>query len=654
MTDKLSSPTASSNSGSASTPLKSIGEDETFLTIRKQPSQYVFPDEVIEVEFALETRGSKYSPPTDVEIVACLECRAGTNASLVLLDGPPIRVSPSRGTGKLRCKISGLPKTACSVTLSAKDHLDVFSVTTRTIHLVSAKIRALTTDEWDNLWYKDEGGRDKSMEVIAEAYDKDNMLVRDRIPLNLTLCYDADTPVQVTNQEILKLQGSERRLQIDKSTGRARIRFRVEEVSKNHQGQNFSLMIAAEKKSDYEIAPGYTPGVSVRSKRNKRHRASNSVTSARGASGTESTSPTMMRSSPVFGEHSSMTLDGADPSRIREAMQGMLHWTDEVVNGLYSVQWQIIGYAQHPDGSPDYNRPYHSMPNPNPLISQILSRYTDSVRGNLRQIQHAIEQTDMRRRDEPAYNPMNSAVAPLPRESEGVFGMMPPPGVQRARRASPHSAVLPAMSRMGAPGTVSLSRGPPPPVMLPGEAPFRGDFPPLQQQRQQMHTGYYPPPQVRQHDPDNTQLRPPQGILDGKKTPQIAALNPDLEDSGESEVEYVLAKQYKSTRSSDRLGFPAYSVAKELLGFYRESSNKVGVGQFIPIRHLSHEFGPFEIVQATTILQEEMANKSEAVHALKDWGSIGSLIDHALVYDWSKGVDGAGNANQQESVARLS
>jgi len=30
-------------------------------------------------------------------------------------------------------------------------------------------------------------------------------------------------------------------------------------------------------------------------------------------------------------------------SRLREAMRGIIKWTEEVVTGLYPLQWQVIG-----------------------------------------------------------------------------------------------------------------------------------------------------------------------------------------------------------------------------------------------------------------------------------------------------------------------
>jgi hypothetical protein len=666
MADKSSSPSTSSLSGSANTPSKSSDAAERFLEIRKQPQSHIFPEEAFEIDLVLEvSKGSKHVTLTDMEIVATLEetterpeaspSISTPAATLLILDESRMRVSPNKRGAKIRCKINSTSDEGGSfyIKITAKDGPEIAPVMTTTIHLVKAKIKVSTTDEWGNIWYKDEGGRDKSMEVIAEAYDKNNEMVREKIPLNLTLYYDSETPVQVSNQDILKTQGSERKLSLDKSTGRARIRFRVEDVSKNHQGQSFMLRVAAEKKDGLEaIAPGFTPSVSVRSKRNKRHRATNSMTSGgRGPTGADSSSPTMMRSSPMYADQANLTLEGADSNRLREAIQGVMHWTDEVVNGLYSLQWQVIGYAQHPDGSPDYNRPYHSMPNPNPLIAQVLSRYTDSVRGNLRLVQQVVDQAEVpHRRDESTYSAMAPALASLPRESEGMYGIMPPPGTQRAR-ASPPPLPPGNLSHGRAAGLVPLTPGPPPPVMHARESPFR-DFSQAQQR-----PGYYPQ-HTRPHDPDSAPMYAslPQALQhprDGKKASLPSRTRREPDESLESEVEYVLAKQYKSMRTSDRLGFPAYAASKELLGFYCESSTKVGVGQFVPIRHLAHEFGPLEVMQATTILEEALAANSEAVYALKDWGSISNLIDHALVYDWSKDIDSSSNHTQPGGGSRL-
>jgi len=53
----------------------------------------------------------------------------------------------------------------------------------------------------------------------------------------------------------------------------------------------------------------------------------------------------------------------------------------------------LIGYAQYPDGTTDYNRPYHSMPNPNEYITKVLSIYSEQTRYHLQMLKNAVENT---------------------------------------------------------------------------------------------------------------------------------------------------------------------------------------------------------------------------------------------------------------------
>ena len=44
--------------------------------------------------------------------------------------------------------------------------------------------------------------------------------------------------------------------------------------------------------------------------------------------------------------------------------------------------------------------------------------------------------------------------------------------------------------------------------------------------------------------------------------------------------------------------------------------------------------------QARQILKEAILKRSRAVYALKDWDSLMSMVEHALVYDWTKDIGG--------------
>jgi len=739
MADKLSSPSSSSNGGSNQTPPKSgpsgSRDDENYLIIRRQPPTHLFSDETFEVHVGLEVSRLTGDSPTgiEVEVTAALHCHRGSSdgtsssfqdSAILILLNDTTTVSTNKPC-RLRCRIQSREssirrdkRVLYSLSISTRNptSYNIASATTTTTQLVNYKLRIGIDSEWNNIWYKDEGGRDKSIECLAELHAKDNTQHRERVPLRLTLCYTAMSeghdPVSVTNQEILRTLGSSSKLYTDKSTGKATVRFRIEDVSKNHQGQDFVLQVAPDyRKGFFDIAPGFTPSVSVRSKRNKRQRGGGSTTGSSSQHNRRGSSPVepgqqAPTSSRPFGDTPARTVWGpegvttTDPNRLREAMQGIVHWTEEVVNGLYPLQWQILGYAQHPDGSPDYSRPHYSMTNPNACISRVLAMYSESTRENLWILSQAVEQAAANNQRqsstrEPAYgrhSPDGSYSVPPTHRGPPQPPSMPPPVHQHAgahahsppgMHPPPHHA-MPGMSvpsgmhpsiaseafrpKMGMgdphhrphqqqqqphPGLMPYGGSPHgrphamhPHAMPPQQYYRRGPVPTqarrggLDEQDSSLLPEPFPPPDLRavgvtgsppSHDGDNSTSR--MASYEHHDDSNDAS---DAQESREAEVEYVLAKEYKALRTGERLGFPAYSASKEILGFYREARTKVGIGEFVPISAHAQDFGPLEILQASDILEEAIQKKSSAVHALKDWGTIAQLLDHALVYDWSK------------------
>ncbi|KAG7346016.1 hypothetical protein IV203_005083 [Nitzschia inconspicua] len=699
-TDKLSSPSSSSaGNNSGYSPLggsraTTSSNDNPYLVIRKEPPSSVYSNESFEVEIELELPKTSSPPSTiwanePIELTATLhDAKSGnrcTTEAVLVTEPMKITMPPSINPEMKRCcrvrcmiRMDSIRRdtgAALEVRFAPKYEANVISrasfigTSTRPINMVNYKMRISMEEEWESVWYKDEGGRDKSMEVFASIYDKDGQLkTGEQIPLLPVLCYQVEgrSPSKVANQDILRTLGSNK-IFLDKDTGKARVRFRVEDVSKNHQGQDFILQIAPEPKTKgfKDVAPAYTPAVNVRSKRNKRSR-----NNSRGGlkDGLEKASPAMSRQRVAYEPshtQSDNSFDRQDSGRLREAMKSVITWADEVVNGLYPLQWTVMGYPQHPDGSPDYSRPYHNMPNPNGLISRILSQYSDQVRDNLRVLLNAVEQSSSSGNTSDDYN-MSMA---LPREPTDPYSIMGAPAgvIHPAARAPLHPS-------FGPPDITRQTVGHGMPISgMAGEASRPVMHPSITSE------AFRSRPDSSMAYPARTQL-PPMPGLQMAAPPQysfhgglasssaVANTSPTMEDFGhvrrssdfqsqrshriqqsedesrESEVEYVLAKQYKALRTGERLGFPAYSANKEILGFYRDASGKVGVGQFVPISRHSTEFGPLEIMQATEILEDAIAKKSAAVHALKDWGTISNLLDHALVYDWSKDIGGNSSA----------
>ena len=668
---------ASSATGSVATP-QSRNSPTSRLIVAKQPPTHIFADAWFEVEFDVEMVKGKGSL-NDAEFVLTLHHQksrrpTGDDVAFTAVPPGPVRFS-SRDTSpkrkrRLRCKI--LPKdvrqdkaAAFFIQLSLKDSscgADIMPASTRQVNVVNYMINITVNDEWEPVWYKDEGGRDKCMTIDAVLLNREGSLcVGEQVPLQMTLYYDhADQPVKVGKQSIFRVIGP-LTSKTDKRTGRATLKFRVDDVSKNHQGQDFRVEVApdANAKGFQDVAPGFSPAVSIRSKRNKRQRLGSTSRSEPSRYSTSPISsqqarmPGSMRDEPLLGSDAP-PFRGVEVSRLRDAMKGVMQWTEEVVNGLYPLQWQVIGYAQNPDGSPDFSRPYHSMQNPNECISRVLSMYSEVTREHLMFLMNAVEGSG------PSLQG-NSVVLPrtvprLPDDAMMAAHVMPP--FPMDPRIAPRGPFLPP----GHPMAMSI---PPDVFRVKGDSAY-----PLQA----LHGLPQSPMQAQNMAPQNqnqllpgSMMRmdeiggmpmsshaaslPQQSVRIGKSEPldsgQMQAGRSFDDDNRESEVAYVLAKQFKATRTGERLGFPAYSESKEILGFYRESSIKVGVGQFLPISRLREDFGPLEIMEATEILNKAMENKSDAVHALKEWGSISNLIDHALVYDWTKDI-GTGTGDSSD------
>ncbi|MGK3735402.1 MAG: hypothetical protein ACI8RD_005962 [Bacillariaceae sp.] len=573
----------------------------------------------------------------------------------------------------------------------------VKSGSTRGIKMVNYKIRVTVEEDWEYVWFKDEGGRDKSMEVFVAIYDKDGQLkTGEHIPLETILCYKVDEgdapPSKVMNQEILRTLGSSKIL-LDKDTGRARVRFRIEDVSKNHQAQDFLLQIGPERgtKGYKDVASAYTPAVNVRSKRNKRSRGASlprSATARQSASGVKShhdhavsspPSASRQRLTGSFGGgvgqdahqgasgNQNIHLNPNKSSDLHAAMKVIIGWADVVVNELYPLQWQVQGYQQLPDGSPDYARPYHNMINPNNSISQILTGYTEQVRGHLRILLNAVEEAH----EVNAANVANGGrAAAAASAADYNFASADPysslMGTNRFGGGGPGGATtLGAMAsetRMRLSGEAGISRAQTVAGIASGQLPpdasdgFRS--------RAEEAAGALPY-QARTNNMTNSMSGSALSGIAGASTYSQASMIPQQSGlrgshhighpqqkslvadsiSREAEVEYVLAKQYKTLRDGTRLGFPAFNEQMEILGFFREGSGKVGVGQFVHIGHHSEDFGPLEILQAHEILRDFIDKGSDSVHRLKDHGTIARLLDAALVYDWSKDMSSGGGAS---------
>lgn len=96
-------------------------------------------------------------------------------------------------------------------------------------------------------------------------------------------------------------------------------------------------------------------------------------------------------------------------------------------------------------------------------------------------------------------------------------------------------------------------------------------------------------------------------------------------------IEFILARHFHSA-NGEKIGFPVFDINEELLGFFREVA---GEGTFYPISTVEN-FDPRQAPEVKRVLEEAVSQQSDAVHRLSDCGTLASLFDHAMVYDWSR------------------
>jgi len=669
--------------------------DSYLIKVVKQPPEYVLSEEWFEVALVIERSATESeksaSMSVDVNVASYLTVYPGGNESsgdifcneASLVTNPEIiclNLGKSREKSKttsVKCKIKSrifedkiTQYTIFFSPTSAKppsiaNNISFASLTP--IQIVSAKI--VTDDKnWLDVWFKDEGGRDKSMEAKVSLIDASANIVKNRrIPLTITLLYDNELSTKVMKQETLRILSSPRHF-IDPQTGECSVQFRIEDVSKNHQGQNFKLEITPDVSKVFDIARTCTPPVSIRSKRNKRLRSATSRNENDNytpphpnhrAAGGGSTTPSTGAVGAIPTLHGSafektIGLTGVpDIQRLRQAMKGVIDWTEEIINGLYPLKWQLIGYAQFPDGSVDYNRPYHNMSNPNEYVTRMLSRYSEQTRYHLQILTNAVENTkDPRQQGFPpmmltqpdqtsqmSYGGQGSAAGMMSRGKPSMMGnIMNPYGMSQVSSESfmsppnHHMQQQNPMSQYSTPmmGQRPMTSHQGQQQQPPNERSFHHNqhMSPLESDSQNRSVSHLHDTGMhiinRPHDQDLERMQ------DDKVEEEIEA------ERRQKKVEHILAKQFKSIRTGEQLGFPAFNSEKVIIGFYRESTMKVGVGRFVPLSKHKDEFGPRQMAQATLFLEDAIENNNSAVHSLRDWGSLQSMIDHTLVYAWSK------------------
>jgi hypothetical protein len=113
-----------------------------------------------------------------------------------------------------------------------------------------------------------------------------------------------------------------------------------------------------------------------------------------------------------------------------------------------------------------------------------------------------------------------------------------------------------------------------------------------------------------------------QGIISKSQTE-------DSLEARESQVTYLLAKNYHSMQTGSILGYPAFNEEKNLIGFFPELSPEISMDNFIPIHQLEMEFDDSEQENAAQILIDAIESHSETLYCISNYDSLQSLLSSA-------------------------
>jgi hypothetical protein len=281
---------------------------------------------------------------------------------------------------KLKCKIEGVVSDNAAIKVSIKilllsKHKTISSIYTRAIHLVKYKLW-VDPNDWEDVFYIDGGNKNNSLLAKAQLREADGSIARGhQVSFHIYIHYDDADSTRVEDQSILSVLGGYEQI-ISQETGAALIRFRVEDLSKNHQGRDFKLLLTADS-TNFDIAPVFSPEFTVRSKPFKQRRFNPDVRLSTDAEDQESSSyraSSPARAQELLSLSHGTEISAANSPSATSALYNVIGWAHKVVDDLCTLKWKVVGYKTNPDGTMDYNAPvYDSLPNPNDAISQLVS-----------------------------------------------------------------------------------------------------------------------------------------------------------------------------------------------------------------------------------------------------------------------------------------
>lgn len=584
------------------------------LKVVQQPPMVVLVGVTFEIRLESQTDGSRYEIAIDDSV-------STTTKKKSIKSGAPVT---------FQCSFAK-PQTdkTIQVRLLSKNGKVVATVNTFPVTATNQKLE-IVPKNWTSPWYKDEGGREKSIDLLASLHANTMKYTPQKLCLKPMLYYassSSGTVAAVVNQDVLRVLSEDLSLGED---GSRLVRLRIEDVSKNHQGQDFQIQLSV---ADHpEIMPGLSPSITVRSKRNKRFRTSL-------GSGTA---------------QSTAKKPAHEKSQIHNALCCILKWSDDVASVLHASS--------------------------NPTAAAFLSQY-GYIREQLQFLQTANAEKDSTYKSCETLVP-SQHVTPMQSWYEKQRSLDESSICTASKHLSEVSshAEVPSLSKVSHQRSFTMEA----PAFHGGSSSSRGSddgakivdvivpellgMPGIEKGMPAFSSGGSCVGLVNKYgsiEKDITEAASVKAYdmlkvckennvpglsrsLHGDRLIRIALERVQWTDSCssqraeisrhdevkshgkdlENKVEYVTAVMFKSKETGNRLGFPVFCKKKQFLGFLQEGRCQHGAYSLLPP---PASFGPKEIDEANSVFHN---HSCDAVFSKELLNTIPAMLHHALVFSW--------------------
>jgi len=680
------------------------------LALAQPLNQYNFPDKTFSLFLSLvDQYGQSFIMPSSedqvcfkIELLHADTQRLVTPGVLKIENKGPLVIG-AEGTCEVQMKIAEDASRNNSITNVLRKYLFCISSTNRsdleeliagpmTIVRYRLEVRSNPARPIPKDWYKDEGGRENCIEMFVYLKDRDGQEVNNRkVKLRLVLLYEIMDKVQ--NQEILKLSPDCKTTTGDE--GKAMLKLRIEEVSKNHQRQAFRVKVEPDIEDNptaVDISSDVSPPISVYSKRiRKKQRRRDDVDrrhpnpspplddSIKGENWDHdgnvqssvhnllNTVRSSNQAAQLTGAWSALDLmsEASTGPALYNAVKSIIQWTGTVVSGLTVMQWQQLGFEIKPDGNPDYNRPLFKMENPNNIIDTIIRQYANETMQNLLVLLKHVEtgghDINGENQDETSSN-----MGTTPRHGELQDGH--PRSNKRFRAGDPSLSTsydgLILQNQNGSVGQNTNGQSHQPRLPSHMEIQNHGNFDmkdgngrniPQRWETNNGSNGHgLSGKQVDEHmraaSPNISSFHQAgsMGWADFIQPPLLSqkSMNAILEKKGimdhqhmnaEGCVAYILAKIFH-TNNMGKAGLPAYDSSFMLVGFYKESMDSQNGDTKLVLDTLDRipSIREDEIKAALNVLQQEKEKGSYSVFDIKHFPNLEKMKEAASSYFWKK------------------